>query len=89
MAKTLTITLPDDLDQALTEAAHQTNQTAEDLVLDLLCQELRSQSEEFPEEFDPDDTPTEVVLQGLKRALEDVKAGRVYPIDELWKSIDD
>ena len=31
-----------------------------------------------------DDTPKAEVLAGLYRALEDVKAGRVSPVEELW-----
>jgi hypothetical protein len=38
---------------------------------------------------DPDDTPKEVVLESLRVSLEDVKAGRVYPIEELWDGIDE
>ena len=32
----------------------------------------------------PDGTPKAEVLAGLYRALEDVKAGRVSPVEELW-----
>lgn len=45
MAKTLTITLPDALEQALTETAAQANQSAEDLILQLLTKTL------IPSEF--------------------------------------
>jgi hypothetical protein len=44
---------------------------------------------ELVEPADSDDTPKEVVLEGLRTSLEDVKAGRVYPIEELWNGIDD
>jgi plasmid stability protein len=40
MAKTLTITLPDDLEQALTQTAAQANQSTEALVLQLLTQKF-------------------------------------------------
>ena len=33
----------------------------------------------------PEDTPKVEVLAGLYRALEDVKAGRVSPVEELWE----
>lgn len=32
----------------------------------------------------PDDTPKAEVLAGLYRALEDVKARRFSPVEELW-----
>jgi hypothetical protein len=40
MAKILTITLPDVLEQVLTQTAAQANQSAEDLILQLLTQKL-------------------------------------------------
>ncbi|MBF2029828.1 MAG: hypothetical protein IGS48_24255 [Oscillatoriales cyanobacterium C42_A2020_001] len=40
MSKTLTITLPDELEQALIQTATQTNQSAEDIILQLLTQKL-------------------------------------------------
>jgi hypothetical protein len=40
MSRTLTITLPDELEQALAQTAAQTNQSAEDLILQLLTQKL-------------------------------------------------
>ncbi len=43
MTKTLTITLPDVLEQALAKTAAQTNQTTEALILQLLTQNLIGQ----------------------------------------------
>ena len=40
MAKTFTITLPDDLDQALTAQAQHLNKSPEEIVLQLLSQQL-------------------------------------------------
>jgi len=45
MSKTLTITLPDALEQALTQTAAQTNQSAEDLILQWLTQKLAAVSD--------------------------------------------
>ncbi|MEB3210317.1 MAG: hypothetical protein VKL39_03150 [Leptolyngbyaceae bacterium] len=42
MSKTLTITLPDDLEQALTQAAAQANQSTEEAALQLLTHALTS-----------------------------------------------
>ncbi|MEX0272083.1 hypothetical protein AB3R30_23440 [Leptolyngbyaceae cyanobacterium UHCC 1019] len=40
MTKTLTIILPDELEQTLTQTAAQTNQSAEDLIVQLLTQKF-------------------------------------------------
>jgi len=40
-------------------------------------------------EFDPDDTPVEEVKASLRRALQDYKEGKRFPVSELWKGIDD
>lgn len=77
----ITIQISDELEQKLTERAIQLNVPLETLILDSLVQ--------LVEPFDPDDTPKEIVLDSLRVALEDVKAGRVYPIEELWNGIDD
>jgi hypothetical protein len=52
MAKTLTIQIPDDLEQALTLQAQRLNQSPEDVVLELLSRQLpplpQPQAEEDP-----------------------------------------
>ena len=53
MAKTLTINLPDDLEQALTQTAAQTNQSTEDLVLQWLTQKFTPASVLSPLANDP------------------------------------
>jgi predicted transcriptional regulator len=77
----ITIQIPDDLQQKLTERARQLNIPLETLILESLA--------DLVEPSDPDDTPKEVVLESLRVSLEDVKAGRVYPIEELWDGIDE
>lgn len=42
-----------------------------------------------PEEYPDDDTPNAEVLAGLYRALQDVKAGRISPVEELWETTQD
>jgi predicted transcriptional regulator len=77
----ITITLPDDIAQQFTLRAAQRNIPAEMLITESLLQFAQTPD-------DPDDTPNEVVLVSLQRALEDVQAGRVIPIKELWDGID-
>jgi len=76
----ITIQIPEELERRLTERATQLNIPLETLIVDSLAELV-----ELP---DPDDTPKEVVLESLRASLEDVKAGRVYPIEELWDGID-
>lgn len=77
----ITIQIPDELERALTKRANQRKISLETLILESLT--------ELVEPPDPDDTPDEVVLESLRTSLEDAKAGRVYPIEELWDGIDD
>jgi len=81
MTKLSTIQIPEDLEQQLTLRAAQLNIPVETLILETLTQ--------LAQQPDPDDTPNEVVLVSLQRALEDAQAGRVYPIEELWDGIDE
>ena len=76
----ITIEIPDELERTLTEQATKLNMSLETLILDSLAQ--------WMERSDPDDTANHVVLEQLNDSLADVKAGRVYPIAELWDGID-
>lgn len=40
------------------------------------------------DELDSDDTPVEEVQASLMRALQDAKAGRRIPLEEMWAGID-
>ena len=76
----LTIQIPQTLVTQLTQLATQHNLPLETFILQTL-QQLT--------EPDPDDTPNAEILAGLYRALEDVKAGRVSPVETLWEDSDD
>jgi antitoxin component of RelBE/YafQ-DinJ toxin-antitoxin module len=76
----LTIQIPQILESQLTQLATQHNLPLETFILQTL-QQLT--------EPDLDDTSKAEVLAGLYRALEDVKAGRISPIETLWDENDD
>ena len=76
----LTIQIPQSLENQLTQLATQHNLPLETFILQTL-QRLT--------EPDPDSTPNAEILAGLYRALEDVKAGRVSPVETLWEDTDD
>lgn len=40
------------------------------------------------DELDPDDTPTEVVLEGIRQGWHEAMTGQTYPISQLWDGID-
>ena len=71
----LTIKIPPDLEQQLTQLATQHNLPLEAFILQSLQQMVAP---------DPDDIPKAAVLAGLYRALADVKAGRISPVETLW-----
>jgi predicted transcriptional regulator len=81
MTKTLTITLPDELESQLLQQAQRLDISLEELVLRSLIQSLQ--------QIDEDDEPKEIVLNSLRKALQDASAQRVRPVAELWDGIDD
>ncbi len=42
----------------------------------------------LPEPEEPEDTPDEQIIADLKESIRDAKAGRTFPISELWEGID-
>ncbi len=40
------------------------------------------------EEADPDETPTEVIIQGIQQGLSEALAGHTIPLSEMWVGID-
>ncbi len=47
--------------------------------------EIQTDADELVEDYDD---PQEKILEDLRQSLEDVKAGRVHDISELWDGID-
>jgi predicted transcriptional regulator len=74
-----TIQIPQDLEQQLTQLATQQNLPLDTFILQTL-QQIAQQQE-------PVQTKAEI-LAGIQRALEDVKAGRISPVEDLWNEID-
>jgi predicted transcriptional regulator len=71
----LTIQIPPELEQQLSQLATQLNLPLETFILQSLQQIVAP---------DPNDTPKAEVLSGIYRALADVKAGRISPVETLW-----
>ncbi len=71
----ITIQIPPELEQQLTQLAIEHNLPLETFILQSLQQIAAT---------DRDDTPKAEVLSGIYRALADVKAGRISPVATLW-----
>lgn len=40
------------------------------------------------DEIDPDETPTEIVLEGIRQGLHEALTGQTIPLSEMWEGID-
>jgi hypothetical protein len=45
-------------------------------------------AEDNEAEADPDETPTEVVIEGIRQGLREALAGQTIPLSEMWEGID-
>ena len=57
-----------------------------DRIFTLLNAKLIAETEY--KELDPDDTPKEVVLQGLREGLQEALLGQTIPLSQMWDGID-
>lgn len=40
------------------------------------------------DETDPDETPTEIVIEGIRQGLHEALTGQTIPLSEMWSGID-
>jgi hypothetical protein len=40
------------------------------------------------DETDPDETPTKIVLEGIRQGLHEALTGQSIPLSEMWEGID-
>ena len=40
------------------------------------------------DEEDPDETPTEIVIEGIRQGLHEALTGQTIPLSEMWEGID-
>ncbi|BAU09559.1 hypothetical protein LEP3755_00300 [Leptolyngbya sp. NIES-3755] len=76
----ITIDLPQDLQTHLIEQAQQLNLSIETLILQSLQERFQSP--------DPDETPTEVVIEGIHQGLHEASTGQTIPLSQMWDGID-
>lgn len=76
----VTIQIPDELEQKLTERASQLNVPLETLIVESLVQLVKP--------LDADNTPDEVILEGLREGLQQALNGQTIPLAQMWDGID-
>lgn len=76
----ITIDLPQDLQVHLAEQAQQLNLSVETLILQSLQERFQSP--------DPDETPTETVIEGIHQGLYEALTGQTIPLSQMWDGID-
>jgi predicted transcriptional regulator len=87
MSTRLTIQIPPELEQQLTRRAAQLNIPVETFVLQSLHQVVQDDNAN-QEASHYEDEPKEAILASLRTALQEVKDGKIHPIEELWDDID-
>lgn len=40
------------------------------------------------DEIDPDETPTEIVIEGIRQGLHEALTGQTIPLSQMWEDID-
>jgi hypothetical protein len=40
------------------------------------------------DENDPDETPTSIVMEGIRQGLQEALSGQTIPLSEMWEGID-
>jgi predicted transcriptional regulator len=88
MSTPFTIQIPPELEQQLTRRAAQLNISLETFVLESLYQVIQEHDAD-QENNEYEDEPKEAILASLRTALQEVKDGKIHPIEELWDGIDE
>ncbi|AFZ53299.1 hypothetical protein VKI21_17580 [Cyanobacterium aponinum UTEX 3222] len=63
-------------------------------ILNLIDQLSLSEQEEILKylmqktNLDPDDTPNEIVIEGIKQGLNEAFTGQTIPLSQMWEGID-
>jgi len=81
MKSTLTLQLSSELTRQLTQEAERLNISPEEFVLQSLTQSLQ--------QVDDEDESKESILNSLRISLQEIKEGKILPVEQLWDGIDD
>ncbi|TVP62182.1 MAG: hypothetical protein EA343_11830 [Nodularia sp. (in: Bacteria)] len=81
---TLILSLPPELEQYLTQEAQQQGLSVETYTLQLLQKSiLQLDKNPFFEE-----TPTEIVIEGINQGIKEALSGKTIPLSQMWEGID-
>ncbi|MDP5016104.1 hypothetical protein VB638_03840 [Dolichospermum sp. UHCC 0684] len=80
---TLTLSLPPELEQYLIQEAQQQGLSVETYALQLI-QEYIFQLEKNSFE----ETPTEIVIEGIHQGIKEALSGQTIPLSQMWEGID-
>jgi hypothetical protein len=81
---TVTLSLPPELEQYLIQEAQQQGLSVETYTLQLLQQSI------FPLEKNSslEETPTEIVIEGIHQGIKEALSGQTIPLSQMWEGID-
>ncbi|MEI6369705.1 MAG: hypothetical protein WCO49_08320 [Nostocales cyanobacterium ELA608] len=81
---TLTLSLPPELEQYLIQEAQQQGLSVETYALQLIQKSIfQLEKNSFFEE-----TPTEIVIEGIHQGIEEALSGQTIPLSQMWEGID-
>ena len=81
---TLTLSLPPELEQYLTQQAQQQGLSVETYTLQLLQKSIFQLEKNSAFE----ETPTEIVIEGIHQGIKEALSGQTIPLSQMWEGID-
>ncbi|MBE9250908.1 hypothetical protein IQ226_17580 [Dolichospermum sp. LEGE 00240] len=80
----LTLSLPPELEQYLTQQAQQQGLSVETYTLQLLQKSIF----QLEKNSSLEETPTEIVIEGIHQGIKEALSGQTIPLSQMWEGID-
>ncbi|MDB9475727.1 hypothetical protein [Dolichospermum circinale] len=80
---TLTLSLPPELEQYLIQEAQQQGLSVETYAVQLIQKSIFQLEKNSFEE-----TPTEIVIEGIHQGIKEALSGQTIPLSQMWEGID-
>jgi hypothetical protein len=81
---TLTLSLPPELEQYLIQEAQQQGISVETYALQLLQKSIF----QLEKNSSLEETPTEIVIEGINQGIKEALSGQTIPLSQMWEGID-
>ncbi|MFN5873352.1 MAG: hypothetical protein ACK52E_07300 [Aphanizomenon sp.] len=81
---TLTLSLPPELEQYLIQEAQQQGLSVETYALQLLQKSIF----QLEKNSSLEETPTEIVIEGINQGIKEALSGQTIPLSQMWEGID-